>query len=520
MKNKISAEELRIAIIDNDYSLISFLEEYDDSGVLEQLDVDEYGFLSEVGVMAEDDNLVLDIEQALASDKYFGNYPLISKILKLTIPIVLKPALSNIFFNPEYVIVSFDSEFDYINKENEANGFYKLSEVADVFADINIVGNGFTLCGKEGEPISEFKNMKQECEVFKSKIADGIKEVENIFNYAKQYSNLMEQEIAINVKTYRIQYPDVDEVGAELLRRGFTMQSIEAVVTDEFINRKSVKYIEDGWRYFADSGMSGVEFSGSVGRSGGYAVFKLDFLDILKNAEEFADYSLRDFFENEGVELFDKTIDIDSIRAFSRWVEEGYNDVMKGETLDEVVEAIIEEGAVETFEQQQQRLLTEKTEALRRFSLDYRATKEFKMDGVSYLTLWGNHRLPDNRLKEVNIQMERVFFEADELNGSVVFKNLNDSQFGVERIEGGEVFIWQKQDVSKTYEDGEIKQYQEWVMVLDGLEIIDSKMDIKDELLDVYISPFVQDVKDKNKAQRETSRFDEPKNTATGVKNV
>jgi len=519
-KNIIQVAKLVADIEAHDYSItdIEFNGDKLSMEVFNKLTPEELAFLRLVKVEVDIDSFVINLTEAMESEEFTGNYPLIGRILTKTIPESLKDVLCEQFGGGENVKVSFGTELSYIDENGRKQGHYTLDEIPEYSFDIEIVGNGNSQYAPDDTPIELLKNMQDELDAFKSRIEEGKSEIEGIFNYSSHHSDLSKGKIGINVKMYSMSYPTTDEVKEELLKRGYTEESVEETVTDELMGRKANWHQETGWSAFEEPDTTDIEFLGADGRMGGYAIFKVGFLGLSGDDEDYSEYTLEDC-EREGIDILDAPlVDSPSLEAFSKWVKECYESVNKGETLDDVIEKIIDEGEVETYDEGKERIAKIEYEASRKFDEEYRATKEFKMNGTTYITHWGENRLPKDRVDEHYIVMDEAIFEADELTAEVIFENLNDAQFGVQNIEGGEVWVEQKQDVIKTYEDGEVKNYSVWIDVLENCVITDKETDLSDELYGDYISPTVQEVQDRNKEKREAPKNEDNPNNGKGLK--
>ena len=104
------------------------------------------------------------------------------------------------------------------------------------------------------------------------------------------------------------------------------------------------------------------------------------------------------------------------------------------------------------------------------------ATNRFTVSGTSRIICWGDSG-------ESTIEMDGCEFEADELTPEIIHSNLDDGQFGCERIVGArdlcveQVYIvTRKQDGNPTreFEDTEtILDYAEIEKLKDGSVVID-----------------------------------------------
>ena len=72
-------------------------------------------------------------------------------------------------------------------------------------------------------------------------------------------------------------------------------------------------------------------------------------------------------------------------------------------------------------------------------------TNEFEMNGISTIELWGGGL--------GYIQMDSTTFKADKLTKAVMFANLNDGQFGCQKIKSAKVSVEQKFVTTRLYAD-------------------------------------------------------------------
>lgn len=519
-KKQINKEVLISDINTYDYNLEDFYDDNDmEFGEGIDLTADEWNIIHQVKLDTDDNKVVLDLDDIMGNDEFEGNYPLLNTILTETIPVKLKETLSETFGGAENIRVKIPYGLSYIDENENKKDHYDLNELPSDPSEIEVVMDSHSRFNNTNEDfqLEEVANMKEKLDEFKDSITESIGKIEGIFHYAKNYSDWENKKIGVNIKVYNMSFPDADEVSKALIEKGYTKESIRKAVTDERMSSIYQQHLQDGIMMLDEYEGGDIEFLGTDGRMSGYAVFKVDFINMNLD-EDYSDWTISDF-ENEGIDILDDApVNADSLERFSEWIENTYNSVCKGRTLDEMVEYFEDDGEVETAQEEKERLEAEAFEESRPRTETQRATKEFKMDGETYITHWGENRLPLDRLYECRISMGTAHFNADELTANVIFENLNDGKFGVQSINGGNVWVDQKIETTRVYGDNQEKEvYHTWERVLNG-EIVDPESDISGMLTDEYISPLVQETIEKNKSKREDQK--EQKNESKNKKGV
>ena len=93
------------------------------------------------------------------------------------------------------------------------------------------------------------------------------------------------------------------------------------------------------------------------------------------------------------------------------------------------------------------------------------ATNRFTIEGTARIICWGDTGVS-------TIEMDGGEFESDELTAVEIYNNLDDGQFGCERIVGArDLVVEQIYIVSRTFDNGHITEFEDTENILDYAEL-------------------------------------------------
>ena len=93
------------------------------------------------------------------------------------------------------------------------------------------------------------------------------------------------------------------------------------------------------------------------------------------------------------------------------------------------------------------------------------ATNRFTVSGTARIICWGDTGIS-------TIEMDGCEFEADELTAEIIHENLDDGQFGCERIVGArDLCVEQIYTVTRVMDNGHTREFETTESVLEYAEI-------------------------------------------------
>lgn len=287
--------------------------------------------------------------------------------------------------------------------------------------------------------------------------------MKNLKNYIdnnfSHHSDLNKGILAIDVKSYNFDIPSQDDIIKNLQKRG-----INKIVLKDFIenyNDDEIReYVLNNAFDIAISEMNNTidaSFYGLDGKSGGHALFYFEedksVLSSINDIDYLEDEEVIELVEHDT--LYDISETYDSVKKI-------HNNFDKTQDIDFVTDIIIQIYELKNdieFEFFNAELDIQKNLGM---TTIITPTNDFIIEGISEIRLWGGG--------DATIEMDKEVFTAENtLDNDIIFENLNDGKFGVEKIlSAPELVLSQNIKIEKEYENGKKIDYTTSEEIFEG----------------------------------------------------